>query len=40
MSVKWILRFYEIFFKFIFKVIQGIERAKAMIVHIIDGFFY
>lgn len=40
MSVKWILRFYEIFFKFIFKVIQGIEQAKAMIVHIIDGFFY
>lgn len=38
--MKWILRFYEIFFKFIFKVIQGIERAKAMIVHIIDGFFY
>lgn len=38
--MNWILRFYEMFFKTLIKVLQGIEQAKMMVVHIIDGFFY
>lgn len=38
--MNWILQFYEMFFKTLIKVLQGIEQAKMMIVHIIDGFFY
>ena len=38
--MKWILRVYEIFFKLIFKMLQGIERVKERIAYIIDGFFY
>ena len=40
MNVKWILRVYEIFFKLIFKMLQGIERVEERIAYIIDGFFY
>lgn len=38
--MNWILLFYKIVFAGLFKVIQGIEQAKVMIVQIIDGFFY